>query len=145
MSNPSTKNAPPQNVATPEACDRILLAALESGDLETTVSLYEPTATLFKKSGSTVTGHDQIRVANAALIAIKPKFTIEFIKTTLSGDQTIATTRMKASLVGTAEDGREIHGDIHTLEVLRKQGDGSWRYIIDDPYGSMRETMREKE
>lgn len=145
MSNPSKHNAPAQTVATPEACDRVLLAALESGDLETTVSLYEPTATLFKKSGSTVTGHEQIRIANAALIAIKPTFTIEFIKTTLSGDQTIATTRMKASLVGIAEDGREIRGDIHTLEVLRKQNDGSWRYIIDDPYGSMRETMREKE
>lgn len=145
MSNPSTHQSPTLTVTTPDACDRILLAALESGDLETTVSLYEPTATLFKKSGSTVTGHEQIRLANAALIAIKPKFTIEFIKTTLSGDQTIATTRMKASLVGTAEDGREIRGDIHTLEVLRKQDDGSWRYIIDDPYGSMRETMREKE
>lgn len=142
----SNQSAPPSSLpaSTPEACDRILLAALESGDLETTVALYEPTATLFKKSGSTMTGLDEIRASNAALIAIKPKFTIEFIKTTLSGDQTIATTRMKASLVGTAEDGREIRSDIHTLEVLRKQSDGSWRYIIDDPYGSMRENMREK-
>ena len=52
---------------------------------------------------------------------------------------------MKASLIGTAADGSEIRGDIHTLEVLRKQSDGSWRYIIDDPYGSMRENMRERE
>jgi uncharacterized protein (TIGR02246 family) len=128
----------------PEDCNRILLAALEAGDIETSVALYEPTAVLFKKSGETMTGHDAIRSANATLIALKPTFTIEFIKTALSGDGTIATTRMKASLAGTGADGRSIHGDIHTLEVLRKQTDGSWRYIIDDPYGSMRSSMIER-
>lgn len=145
MTNPSNNASSEHTAFTPEACDRILLTALENADLETTVSLYEPSATLFRKSGATMTGHDEIRASNAALIAIKPKFTIAFIKTTLSGDQTIATTRMKASLIGTAADGSEIHGDIHTLEVLRKQSDGSWRYIIDDPYGSMRENMKERE
>lgn len=130
---------------TPEDCDRILMAALESGDIETTVALYEPTAILFKKSGETMCGLDAIRGNNAALIALHPKFAIEFIKTTISGDGTLATTRMKASLTGTGADGKKIEGKIHTLEVVRKQGDGSWRYIIDDPYGSMRSEMRERE
>jgi len=30
---------------------------------------------------------------------------------------------------------------VHTLEVLRKQPDGNWKYVIDDPCGSMREGM----
>jgi uncharacterized protein (TIGR02246 family) len=129
---------------TPEDCNRMLLAALEAGDIETSVALYEPSAVLFKKSGQTMTGLDEIRKNNAFLIALKPKFTIEFIKTTLSGDETLATNRMKASLVGTNGEGKKIEGQIYTLEVVRKQADGSWRYIIDDPYGSMRVNLEER-
>jgi uncharacterized protein (TIGR02246 family) len=129
---------------TPEECNRMLLAALESGDIETSVALYEASAVLFRKSGQSVTGHEEIRKNNAFLIALKPRFTIEFIKTTLSGDGTLATNRMKANMVGTNAEGKKIEGEIHTLEVLRKQADGSWRYIIDDPYGSMRAGMEER-
>jgi ketosteroid isomerase-like protein len=125
----------------PEDCNRLLLAALEAGDIETSVLLYEPTAVLFKKSGETMTGHDAIRDNNAALIALKPTFLIEEIVTTLNGDQSIATTRMKASLKGTKADGAPVSGTINSLEVLRKQQDGTWRYVIDDPFGSMRAGM----
>lgn len=129
---------------TPEECGRMLLTALETGDIEASLALYESTAILFKKSGETVSGHDAIRAINAMLIALKPKFTIEFVKTTFSGDGTIATTRTKASLAGTGPDGRPVHSDIYTLEVLRLQADGGWRYLIDDPYGSMRASLSER-
>jgi uncharacterized protein (TIGR02246 family) len=128
----------------PEECNRMLLAALESGDIETSVDLYEPSAVLFKKSGQTMTGHEEIRKNNAFLIALKPQFNIEFIKTTFSGDGNLATNRMKAGMSGTSADGKKIEGQIHTLEVLRKQEDGSWRYIIDDTYGSMRSELQER-
>jgi ketosteroid isomerase-like protein len=128
----------------PEECNRILLAALESGDIETSVALYEPSAVLFRKSGQTMTGHEEIRKNNAFLIALKPRFTIEFIKTTLNADSTLATNRMKATMSGTNAEGKQIEGEIYTLEVLRKQEDGSWKYTIDDPYGSMRANLEER-
>ncbi|MDO8306603.1 nuclear transport factor 2 family protein [Herminiimonas sp.] len=128
----------------PEECSRILVAALESGDIELSVALYEPTAVLFKKSGETMTGLDAIRENNAGVIALKPKFTIAFIKATLSGDGTLATNRMKAELAFTKPDGQLVKTNVDTLEVLRRQEDGSWRYIIDDPYGSMRAGMKER-
>lgn len=128
----------------PEDCNRILLGALESGDIETSVELYEPSAVLFKKSGQTLTGHEEIRKNNVFLIALKPTFTIEFIKTTFSSDGNLATNRMKAAMSGTNAEGKKIEGLIHTLEVLRKQADGSWRYVIDDPYGSMRSELQER-
>jgi len=129
---------------TPEDCDRLLLAALEAGDLETSVALYEPGAVLFRKSGAMMTGLDAIRENNAFLIELKPKFTIEFVKTAVSVDGTLATNRMKANLEGTGKDGQPIKSTIHTLEVVRKQPDGSWLFVIDDPYGSMREGMKAK-
>ena len=125
----------------PEDCNRILLAALEAGDIDTSVNLYEPGAVLFAKSGETMSGHEAIRANNAALIALRPRFLIEEIIVTLSGDSTIATTRMKADMHGTRPDGKPVQGAIHTLEVLRRQADGSWRYVIDDPFGSMRGAM----
>jgi uncharacterized protein (TIGR02246 family) len=140
-----TINLKKQNVASnPEDCDRMLLAALESGDIEMSVALYEPSAVLFSKSGRLMNGHEEIRNNNELLIALKPTFSIEFIKTAISGDGTIATNRMKARMTGTNAEGKKIEGLIHTLEVLRKQPDGSWRFIIDDPYGSMREGMQER-
>lgn len=128
--------------AQPEDCSRVLVAALESGDIDLSVALYESSAVLFKKSGETMTGLDAIRENNAGVIALKPKFTIAFITATLSGDGSLATNRMKAELEFTKPDGQLVKTNVDTLEVLRKQADGSWRYIIDDPYGSMRAGMK---
>ena len=128
----------------PEDCSRVLVAALQSGDIELSVALYEPSAVLFKKSGEVMTGLDAIRENNAAVIALKPKFSIASIKATLSGDGTLATNRMKAELAFTKPDGQFVQTTVDTLEVLRKQEDGSWRYIIDDPYGSMRAGMKDR-
>lgn len=128
----------------PDDCSRILVAALESGDIETSVALYEPSAVLFSKSGRTMTGLDAIRQNNASLIALKPTFSIDFIKSTISGDGTLATNRMKANLSWKDAEGKLVEASVDTLEVLRKQDDGSWRYIIDDPYGSMRANLNER-
>lgn len=125
----------------PEDCSRLLLAALQRGDLDGSVALYEPAAVLFQKSGKVMIGHDAIRAANAALIALKPTFHVERIVATVSGDGTLATTRVDAMLEGTSADGTPIRSTTHTLEVVRKQADGSWRFVIDDPFGGMRATM----
>lgn len=129
---------------TPEECGRMLFAAMEAGDIDTSVALYETAAVLFQKSGKTVSGHEAIRTSNATLIALKPTFTITSVRVTFSGDGSIATTRFKATLDATRADGKVIHDNIDTLEVMRKQPDGSWRYLIDDPYGSMRANMVER-
>ncbi|GAC1420691.1 MAG: hypothetical protein NVSMB6_22370 [Burkholderiaceae bacterium] len=141
MSRPPKEDAKNPAAIVPEDCDGLLLAALERGDLDASVALYEPSAVLFKKSGMLMNGRDEIRVGNAALIALKPTFHVDKIVTTISGDGTLATTRMDATLEGTGADGTPIRSRIHSLEVLRKQADGSWRYVIDDPFGSMRATL----
>ena len=125
----------------PGDCDRILLAAFERGDIDATLVLYEPGAVLFREDGGTMTGLDAIRQQNAVIISLKPKFTIDFIHSTISGDGSLATTRMKCHLAGTTPEGKPIKSTVHTLEVLRRQADGAWKYVIDDPYGSMREGM----
>lgn len=145
MTNDHNAPASPKRAMHPEDCSRILIAALESGDLEASVAVYESEATLFKKSGETMTGLDAIRASNAGLIAMKPTFTVEFIKATISADGTLATNRMKADLSWTDKEGKAKQGSVDTLEVVRLQPDGSWRYVIDDPYGSMRAGMQSRQ
>lgn len=141
---PNTKIDLSVSARQPDDLSRILVQALETGDIETSVALYEPSAVLFSKSGRTMTGLDEIRKNNAALIALKPKFNIAFIKFTLSGDGSLATNRMKATLSWQDAEGKAVEASVDTLEVARKQEDGSWRYIIDDPYGSMRANLNER-
>ncbi len=140
----NTNNDLSARTRQPDDVSRVLVQALEKGDIETSVAVYEASAVLFSKSGRTMTGLDEIRKNNAALIALKPTFDIAFIKFTLSGDGTLATNRMKANLSWKDAEGKLVEASVDTLEVLRKQEDGSWRYIIDDPYGSMRANLSER-
>lgn len=141
MPDQTNRKAATGKALKPEDCDRLLLAAFERGDIEATLSLYEPGAVLLTESGEAMTGLDTIRQHNAAIIALKPSFSIDSINSTVSGDGTLATTRMKCRLSGTGPNGNRIEMSVHTLEVLRKQPDGSWKYVIDDPYGSMRDGL----
>jgi ketosteroid isomerase-like protein len=40
------------------------------------------------------------------------------------------------TLTGTGPNGETIEMSGQTSDVLRKQPDGTWRFVIDDPYGS---------
>ena len=125
----------------PEDCDRLLIQAMESGDLETTVGLYEPEAVLFTESGDLVK-IDEIQKHNQEFIALKTKTNIEKIEAVMSGDGTLATTRMKcATVYKDPKTGKEVTMHTNSLEVVRKQPDGTWRFVIDDPFGGNRMNM----
>jgi uncharacterized protein (TIGR02246 family) len=123
----------------PEDCDRLIVEAIEKGDIETSVALYEHDAVLFTEPDQLIKGLDAIRKQNEKSIAMKTKFTIHEIKTVMSGDGTIATTRMKITSIDLdPKTGKEARNLINTLEVVRKQPDGTWRFVIDDPFGGIR-------
>jgi ketosteroid isomerase-like protein len=127
------------NARRPEDCDRILLDACERGDLDTAVALYEPGAVMYLLStGELARTPEAIRTEFASLIELKPKFTIEEIVSTVHGDGSLATTRLRGFMDATAPNGEAMHVTFHTLEVVRKQADGTWRFAIDDPRGSSR-------
>lgn len=127
----------------PDDSSRILVTAIEAGDIETIVSLYEPDAILFSKSGRRLQGIEAIRENNMALIALKPVFHVDAITATISADGKLATNRMQATLSWQDKDGETRQARVDTLEVLRRQEDGSWKYVIDDPYGSMRAELQQ--
>jgi ketosteroid isomerase-like protein len=84
------------------------------------VELYEPDAVLAFPPGQVTTGSAAIREVYERLLADKPAFTAGEQQPALrSGDLALTSTR----LVGGGA----------TVEVARRQPDGSWRWVLDQP------------
>ena len=119
---------------TPEEVQRLWAEAFSAHDLEAVMALYEPEATLIPQPGQVVTGTEAIREALSAFLALKPKFELEFKKAFQAGD--IALLFSDWTLSGTDPEGNAIELAGLTSDVARRQPNGSWLVVIDDPYGS---------
>ena len=119
----------------PEECDLLLLEAIKAGDLETAISLYEPDATFVVSPEQVVKGHDAIREVMQGFMDAQATFNVEAVTAVTSTDGTVAVTRVKGSSTSPGPDGNPVTSPLHSVEVVRKQADGTWRFIIDDPSG----------
>ncbi len=119
----------------PEECDSLLLEALTRGDLETAVALYEPNASFVQESGEVAVGRAAIREILRAYVAIKPKFTVKS-RSVLSQDGSLALTGLKWTATGIDPEGKPVTMSGNSTEVVRRQSDGSWMFVIDNPRGA---------
>ena len=119
---------------TPEDVDRCLAEAFTAKDLEALVALYEPNATLVPQPGQPVTGHAAIRAALQGLLALNPHLEIALTSVTRTGD--LALLASAWTLTGTGADGQPMCLADRGAEVVRRQSDGTWRYILDNPFMS---------
>ena len=118
----------------PEEVDQLFAQAFSAGDLETLVALYEPDAALVSQSGQVVTGREAIREALQGFLALCGEFRLEVRSIAGTGD--LALVRSDWSLVGTAPGGCLVNLSGRGSEVVRRQPDGTWLYIIDNPYAA---------
>ena len=118
---------------TPEMLHRLWADGVNRGDLDALDTLYEPEAAFASAPGTVVTGSSAIREANAALIALNPRATLDHLTTVRSGDLALLISRW--SLDGTGPDGEAVHVASQTSDVARRQADGIWRFVIDNPWG----------
>lgn len=118
----------------PEECDLLLIEAINQGDLETAVALYEPKATYVLDSGEVITGRASIREVAQGYLALKPKFTID-VKALLSGDGDLALTSAAWSVTAIDAEGKPFTSKGKSKEVVRRQADGTWLFVIDYPHG----------
>ena len=110
-------------VQTPQDVPRLIIDALNAQDLEAALSLYEDDAILVPEPGVLATGFDEILVALADLLALKPTGTIETKTTEITGD--IALMHSPWTQVGTGEDGGKVSFSGITAEVVRRQAAGT--------------------
>jgi len=121
-------------VYKPEDMNSAFAEAFNSGNIESLIALYEPGAVLVPKPGQVVEGTEAIRAALQELLSLKGYMQSENQYTLVHGE--IALLRAKVHLAGTGTDGARLEINNHTAEVVRRQPDGSWLYILDHPYGA---------
>jgi ketosteroid isomerase-like protein len=111
---------------TPSEVHVVFLDAFNRGDVEALVALYEPTAVLVTRDGSVV-GHHTIREAYQRMLVGGPRMDLETRAVVESGEGLAV---LHASWTyrrgGTATPGL-------STEVVRRQPDGMWLFVIDEP------------
>jgi ketosteroid isomerase-like protein len=110
-----------------------LISAINSGNLEAAVALYEPSAVLLSPEGEPARGTAELRAALSGFLAMKPKLESQAERIFESGDLALYLGRW--SLNGTDPSGKPITLVGESTDVLRRQADGSWLIAIDNPWG----------
>lgn len=110
---------------TPEQIHPLFESAFNRGDVEALLALYESNAVIVA-GGQPATGHDAIRGALTAFVAGGAQIKLE----TRSA---IETEDGLAVLHGAWTIGPPLSSEGISSEVVRRQADGSWLYIIDIP------------
>ena len=117
---------------TPAEVDLLLIEALNSGHVEAALALYEPGATYIPGPGHARTGQAAIREVLTEFLAQKPRLTIQVAQVVESGDLALLCSRW--TLKATGPDGTPVELTGQGAEVVRRQADGTWRFVIDNPF-----------
>ena len=119
-------------VRNPMEMHIIFEKSFNAGDLDGLLALYEKDAVLSPEPGRIVAGHGAIREAFAGFLASRPAMSLK----TASAFETdgLALLHGKWELKGTGPDGVPFEAKGLSSEVLRRQADGGWLYIIDNPF-----------
>jgi ketosteroid isomerase-like protein len=116
---------------SPEELPDIFRRCFNAGDVDgLMVSYYAVDATYAPLPGQIVSGDDDVRAAIAGLVALGHPMSVTLRHALVSGDTALLIVDWEISalgLTGTATD------------VARVQEDGTWRCVIDNPHGGVRD------
>jgi ketosteroid isomerase-like protein len=119
----------------PHALNDFWRDAFNAGDLAALMSTYEDGAIIVPGPGADpLHGHDAIADALSSFLALGG--TLRYTPRHWLVQDDIAFSSIAFTLDGgTSADGNRV--DLHgiTTEVLRRQADGTWKYVIDHPFG----------
>ncbi len=120
--------------ANPEQILKSIVDGINAGNLDALMALYEPEAGFATQPGSLTHGLPGIREALAGFIAMKGKLDLKVTRVLEASDLALVTTVW--SFTGTGTDGEPVKLAAKSADVLRRQADGSWRFVIDNPWGT---------
>lgn len=123
-----------QKADTPTLVIELFTTALNRGDVDEAMVLYDRGAVFAPQPGVVVEGVDAIRSALAQLAALEPRLHGEITQVLVAGDVALVTNRWQ--LEGTQPDGEPIEMGGHSADVMRRSADGGWRIVVDDPWGA---------
>jgi uncharacterized protein (TIGR02246 family) len=121
------------SASTPEQLYSLLADAFAAGDMERVMALYEPGAAIVPQPGTVMVGADQVRAALQGFLDVNVRFKPERIDVITADNVALVTARWSADIDG--PDGKPATLAGVSTDILRRQPDGGWRYVIDQPWG----------
>ncbi len=120
---------------TPEETHLEWTKAFHAGDLDGLVAMYEPGAAVMSAAGEeAVYEPAAVREVLQGFLALGAVFDLRTQRTIRSGDIAIVYSRWTMT-GGSGADGSEVNLTGQTSDVVRRQPDGTWLLVIDNPFG----------
>ena len=131
---PNASGGPAVGTATPEQVLESIVAGINAGDLDSLMPLYESEAAFATQPGSLAPGAAGIRGALNGFIGMNGTLDLEVTRVLEVDD--LALVSGVWSFDGTGPDGAPVRLEARNADVLRRQADGTWRFVIDNPWGT---------
>lgn len=110
-----------------------MVTAFQKKDIDGVLATYENDAIVLFEPQKPVSGKETLRAVFTQFVGMNPQYTFSGHEIYISGN--IATHIAPWKMVGQMPDGSKIEQSGLSVAVLRKQADGNWLMIQDNPHG----------
>jgi uncharacterized protein (TIGR02246 family) len=109
----------------------LFVAGVNAHDLDALMELYAPDPVGVDLEGRPIQGTAAMREFLGGFLAVARHLEGQTRKVLTIGDIALTSSTWRAVIA--SPDGQTSTAEGTTAEVARRQADGSWRYVIDDP------------
>jgi uncharacterized protein (TIGR02246 family) len=110
-----------------------VVEGINAGDLDSLIMLYEDDACFASQPGQLAKSPESVRQSLRSFIDSKGKLDLKVMRVLQASDLALVITEW--SFGETGPDGNPVNVAAKFADVLRHQDDGTWRFVIDNPWG----------
>jgi uncharacterized protein (TIGR02246 family) len=119
---------------TPGEVLNSVVKGINVGDLDSLMTLYEADACFATQPGQLAKSPESISQSLRNFINMNGKLDLKVKRVLQASDLALVITEWSFS--GTGPDGNPVNMAAKSADVLRHQADGTWRFVIDNPWGT---------
>ena len=119
---------------TPEEVLNSIVEGINTGNIDSLMTLYESGACFATQPGQLAKSSESVRQCLLNFIDLKGKLNLKVKRVLQASDLALVTTEWSFS--GTGPDGSPVNMASKSADVLRRQDDGTWKFVIDNPWGT---------
>src|ERR687897_965823 len=119
---------------TPEEVLDSIVEGVNTGNIDSLMTLYETGACFATQPGQLAKSPESGRQCLRNFIDLKGKLNLK-VKRVLEASH-LALVATEWSFNGTGPDGNPVNMAAKSADVLRHQANGTWRFVIDNPWGT---------